>query len=230
MVKLIFLCRRRPDLSHARYAELLLRGHVPIALRHHPTLRAYVVNVVEQTQPGLPELDSVGELSFDTLADYRERLYDSPEGQEIVQRDVAGFMGGADAYATTAHVQKDLRPAPPLGARTPGVKMVCPIVRAPHLTHEAFVEHWLQRHVPLALRHHPGLAKYVTNVVDQRLSATGPALDGISELHFASAQALADGLFDSPAGERIIRDDIPRFIGHTAAYVVAEHIQKEDDR
>ena len=38
-MKLIFLCRRRSDLTHDRYTELLLRGHVPIALRHHPTLR-----------------------------------------------------------------------------------------------------------------------------------------------------------------------------------------------
>lgn len=226
MVKLVFLCRRRSDITHARYAELLLGGHVPIALRHHPTLRKYVVNIVERTQAGLPELDSVGELSFDTLADFRERLYDSPEGERIVQRDVAGFMGGADAYATTEHVQKDARPPAPLGRRTPGVKMVCPIVRVPHLTHDAFVAHWLERHVPLALRHHPGLVKYVTNVVDERLSPTGPALDGIGELHFASPDALATGLFDSADGERTIRDDMARFIDHTAAYFVAEHVQQ----
>ncbi len=226
MVKLIFLCRRRPGITHDRYADLLLRGHVPIALRHHPTLRRYVVNVVERAPDGLPALDSVGELSFDTLADYRERLYDSPEGERIVHRDVAGFMGGADAYATTEHVQKDRRVPAPLGTRTPGIKMVCPIVRAPHLTHEAFVEHWLGRHVPLALCHHPGLVTYVTNVVDERLSPTGPSIDGIGELHFASADAFASGLFDSPQGERAIRDDMARFIGHTAAYFVAEHVQK----
>ena len=92
MVKLVFLCRRRPDLSHARYVELLLRGHVPIALAHHPTLRRYVVNVVEGTRgAGLepaPALDSIGELWFDSLADYRERLYDSPEGARVVAEDV----------------------------------------------------------------------------------------------------------------------------------------------
>ena len=226
MVKLVFLCRRRPDITHERYAELLLGGHVPIALRHHPTLRKYVVNIVERSQPGLPALDSVGELSFETLADYRERLYDSPEGERIVHRDVAGFMGGADAYATTEHVQKDVRPPAPLGRRSPGVKMVCPIVRAPGLTHGGFVSHWLERHVPLALRHHPGLVRYVTNVVDERLSPTGSDLDGIGELHFASPEALAADLFDSPDGERIIRDDMARFIGHTAAYFVAEHVQQ----
>jgi hypothetical protein len=104
MVKLIFLCRRRPDITHERYAELLLNGHVPIALRHHPTMRRYTVNIVDQGRPDEEALDSIGELSFDSLADYRERLYDSPEGEAIIQRDVAGFMGGAHAYATTEHV------------------------------------------------------------------------------------------------------------------------------
>jgi len=80
MVKLVFLCRRRPDLTHERYVELLLGGHVPLALRHHPALRRYVVNIVEDTRGPAPPLDSIGELWFDTLADYRERLYDSPAG------------------------------------------------------------------------------------------------------------------------------------------------------
>ena len=225
-MKLLFLCRRRPDITHARYVELLLGGHVPVALRHHPTLVQYVVNVVDRSPPGAAELDSVGELWFPSLADYRERLYDSPEGERIVRRDVAGFMGGSDAYATTEHVQKATAPAAPLGARSPGVKMICPIVRAAGLTHDAFVDHWLRHHVPLALRHHPGLVRYVTNVVDARLSPTGADLDGIAELHFASEAGRREGMFDSPEGERAIREDIPRFIGSTAAYDVGEYVQK----
>jgi len=226
MVKLIFLCRRRADITHERYVELLLDGHVPIALAHHPAMRRYVVNIVEHSPAGWADLDSVGELSFDSLDDFHERLYDSPAGKEIVQRDVAGFMGGADAYATTEHVQRAATTVAPLGRRSPGVKLVCPLLRRAGMTHAAFVEHWLSRHVPLALEHHPGLSAYVTNVVDRRLGATGPELDGIAELHFPSAAALARGMFDSAEGERIIRDDIARFIGRTAAYRVVEYRQR----
>jgi uncharacterized protein (TIGR02118 family) len=226
MVKLLFLCRRRPDITHARYVELLLTGHVPIALRHHPLLRRYVVNIVEHSPPGWEALDSIGELFFDSVEDFRERLYDSPSGQAIVQRDVAGFMGGADAYATTEHVQRSPGQQAPLGTRSPGVKLICPLTRRPEMTHAAFVTHWLTRHVPLALKHHPGLTTYITNVVDQRLADGGADLDGIAELHLPSKEALATGLFDSADGERIIRDDIARFIGRTAAYRVAEYVQK----
>ena len=225
MVKLIFLCRRRPDISHERYVELLLDGHVPIALRHHPALRRYVVNIVEQGRPNEEVLDSIGELWFDTLADYRERLYDSSEGERIVQRDVAQFLGGADAYATTEHVQKSLG-TPPIGVRTPGVTMFCPLRRRADLTHAQFVEHWLTRHVPLALEHHPHMVRYVTNVVDQRLSGTGPEWDGFAEISFASAADVGERLFASAEGERIVRDDIARFIGHTFPYLVGSYVQK----
>jgi uncharacterized protein (TIGR02118 family) len=226
MVKLVFLCRRRPDVDRVRYRDLLLRGHVPLALRHHPTMRAYVVNVVEATPPGAPELDSVGELWFDSMADFRDRLYDSPEGRRVVERDVQGFLGAADAYATTEHVQKEPAPSAAVGERSPGVKLVCPVRRRADITHAAFVEHWLRHHVPLALRHHPGLSKYVTNMVDERLSPTGEDWDGIAELHFPSAAALAEGMFDSSAGERVIREDMARFIGHTLAYRAGEYVQK----
>jgi len=226
MVKLIFFCRRRTDISHARYAELLLEGHVPIALQHHPTMRRYVVNVVEQSPPGWDELDSIGELWFHSLDDFRHRLYDSAEGKRIVERDVARFMGSAVAYVTTEHVQKSPPTPPALGRRSPGVKLICPLERPAAMTHQAFVEHWLERHVPLALRHHPGMSQYATNVVDASLADSTPELDGIAELHFASTDALARGMFDSPAGERIIREDIGRFIGRTAAYRVAEYVQR----
>ena len=95
MRKLIFLCRRRADLSHEQYAERLLRGHVPIALRHHPAMRRYVVNVVDQDAvSGSRPIDSIGELSFDSLEDWRERLKDFHSQIELVR--------GADQHDWTA--------------------------------------------------------------------------------------------------------------------------------
>ena len=225
MVKLVFLCRRRPDLSHDRYVERLLRGHVPLALRHHPTLRKYVVNVVDGRRAGAEELDSIGELSFDSLDDFRDHLYDDEEGRRIVERDVAGFMGGAQAYVTREHVQKGPVTTAPLGARSPGVKIVGLVRRPDGMTHDAFVAHWLDRHVPLAPAHHPGLHKYVTNVVTARLG-DGPEWDGIAELHFPSVEAMRTRFFDSSDGERIIRGDMARFIGRTWGYDVVEYVQR----
>jgi uncharacterized protein (TIGR02118 family) len=226
MVKLIFLCRRRPDITHEQYAEHLLRKHVPLALKHHPTLRRYVVNLVEQSPAGLAELDSIGELFFDSVQDFRERLYDSPQGQQIIQADVAQFIAHADAYAATEHVQKSQAPAVRPGTRTLGVKLICPLQRKAGLNHDAFVQHWLTRHAPLAKQRHSRMTKYVTNVVDQRLSNTGEDWDGFAELHFASPADATERLFDTPEGERIIREDIDRFIGRVGRYQVAEYVQR----
>jgi uncharacterized protein (TIGR02118 family) len=226
LVKLLFLCRRRDDLTHAEYVERLLHGHVPLALRHHPTMRKYVVNIVEQAGPGLAPLDSIGELSFSSLDDFRDRLYDSPDGERIVGRDVAGFMGGADAYVTTEHVQKAGASSSAVGSRSAGVKLIGPVRRRPELSHAAFVEHWLGVHVPLALAQHPGLTKYVTNVVDETMSPGAPAWDGFAELHFASDADRTTRMFASPESERIIRADMARFIGATGGYVTTEYVQK----
>src|SRR5438128_6516803 len=123
MVKLFFLCRRRPDLSHAEYVRRLLDGHVPLALRHHPTMRRYVVNIVEGVRGDTPPLDSIGVLWFDSLADFRDRLYDSPDGARVIAADVARFMGGAAAYATDEHVQRAPDAAPATGAGSARAKL-----------------------------------------------------------------------------------------------------------
>jgi uncharacterized protein (TIGR02118 family) len=226
MVKLIFLCRRRPDLTHDQYVERVLQGHVPLALRHHPTMRGYVVNVVENAGAGLQPLDSIAELSFDSLDDFQERLYDSDDGRAAIERDVAGFMGSADAYVTHERPQLSIGKRAVSGTRSPGVKLVCPVQRRPDLSREAFIEHWLGTHAPIARVHHPGLTRYFTNVVERRLGTGGEAWDGFTELHFASAEPIAAGLFDSPEGERAVRDDIALFIGRAGAYRVAEYVFK----
>jgi uncharacterized protein (TIGR02118 family) len=223
MVKLVFLCRRRADITHERYVGLLLDGHVPLALRHHPTLRRYVVNVVEGSRGAVPPLDSIGELWFDSLADYRERLYDGPEGERAIGRDVAGFLGGADAYATLEHVQREPAASPPPG-RTHGDKLFACLRRPPALDRDAFAAHWLARHAPLALRHH-ATTRYVTNVVTEKLSATGPDYDGFAELVFPPGE-IARGMYLSREGQAEIEADIPRFIGAVDAYVVSEHIAR----
>jgi len=223
MVKLVFLCRRRSELTHAQYAEHVLGRHVPLALRHHPTMRTYVVNVVEGRRAGAEELDSIAELGFDRFEDFRDRLYDSEAGRRAIEEDVARFLGSAHAYVTRPVVQKGAV-LPPSGSRSPGVKIVGLVRRPEGMTHDAFVTHWLERHVPLALRHHPGLHRYVTNVVERPLG-DAPEWDGIAALHFPSVEAMRTQFFDSPEGERVIRDDMRRFIGLTWGYDVAEYVQ-----
>ena len=55
----------------------------------------------------------------------------------------------------------------------------------------------------------------MTNVVDERLSDGGEEWDGFAELTFGSDGDWREQLFPSAEAERVIRDDIARFIGHT---------------
>lgn len=226
MVKLFFLCRRRPELSHDDYARRVLEGHVPLALKHHPTMQRYVVNLVERApQPG-PEYDGVAVLGFASLEDYNERLYDSPEGREIIHRDLQGLLAGADAYATTEHVHLDRIGETPPGVRTPGVKWICPIQRRLGMSMVEFADYWQNEHVPRVLEERPGAVKYVTNVVDVRLSESGEDWDGFTEVWFASRRHARAALDDASEVMRKLGPSRERFIGRGLLYVVAEYVQR----
>src|SRR5262249_54240585 len=106
VVEILFLCTRRPELSHAAYLAHLRERHAPLALRHHGPLRGYAVHEVEESLPGAPPLDSINALTFDSLADFATRLYDSPEGERLVTEDHARFLGGAAGYAGTRRVHR----------------------------------------------------------------------------------------------------------------------------
>lgn len=224
MVKIFFLCTRRPDISHERYAELVLGEHAALAIAHHPTLRRYVINLTESC-PREVELDALTALYFDDLDDYRSRLYDSPEGEAAIRQDVARFLARADAYATAERVHKDETPACALGERTPGVKWIYALKRRPELTRSEFAEHWQGAHVPLVLKHQPSLTRYVTNLVDARLSDAGDEWDGFAEFHFAREKA-AQRPFDSAEGERRVTESLERFVESRRVYSVGEYVHK----
>ena len=98
MLKMIFLCRRRPDISAERYAELVLHRHAPLALQHHPTLRRYVINIAEQTPEGAPE--------YDSLPGIGPLLYES-----IMRRDypvMIGVLFGAAVMTSFANIITDM--------------------------------------------------------------------------------------------------------------------------
>ena len=221
MVKLVFLCRRRADLSRAAYAERLLRGHVPLALRHHPTMRRYVVNLVEAEDPSA--LDSIGELWFDSLADFRERLYDSPEGERVIAADVRGFLASAEAYATDEVVHRS-PPRSALGERTPGPKLLVAVRRSDRLGAAEFATHWRERHVPLVLTC-PEVAGYVTSHVEQTLGGASP-VDGFAELWFASTEDLERHVARARDPKEPMANDVAELVGAATAHRVAEYVQR----
>jgi uncharacterized protein (TIGR02118 family) len=223
VLKVIFPCRRLPGLDRTEYARRILSGHVPLALRHHPSMRRYTVNIVERAPAEGPELDSIAELSFDSFEDFRDRLYDSEQGRRIIGEDVARFLGGAHAYLSEEHLHRDALAPPALGTRTPGVKWMLFVRRRPELDPAAFLAHWHDVHVPLVLASLPALRRYATHPIERQHGAGGPEWDGVACLWFESREAAGA---DLRAAGAAIDADTAKFIAEVRACSVAEYVQQ----
>ena len=114
--------------------------HMPIALRHDPTWRALHGQHRRAWTPTARSHWTCRRLTFDSRRPISRAALRLPEGERIVWRDVVGFMGRADAYATTA-----VRAASPLSPNVPrpvhpGQNVcVAPVAGADP---QQFVEHW----------------------------------------------------------------------------------------
>jgi len=116
----------------------------------------------------------------------------------------------AEAYRVDERVQWDD------GRAT--VARISFVRRAPGLTHEEFARHWTEVHAPLARRHHPGICRYVQNIVVEPLTRDAPDIDGIAELGFASLDDFRDRMYDSPEGREIITADVRTFLDVEAGW------------
>jgi uncharacterized protein (TIGR02118 family) len=118
------------------------------------------------------------------------------------------------AYRAHELVRRDFERTWPAGEPSPGLSLVCLVQRNPELTWQAYSDHWRDKHGPLALRRQPGFRRYVQYHVLERLTPDSPVADGIGELHFRTARAVMDEMFDSPEGMAEIMEDSRSFMSH----------------
>ncbi len=117
------------------------------------------------------------------------------------------------------------------------VKLVALLRRRPDLTHDDFLRHWRERHVPLLLglpdftRH---LRRYVHGVPAGAFAADATGMepwDGAAEMWFESAEDMGRA-FALPCYLDTIRADEARFLDlpRCAALVVREMVILDDPR
>lgn len=87
------------------------------------------------------------------------------------------------------------------------------------ITHEEFVNHWLQKHAALCVKL-PGLRRYTINLVDRKRFPHFD-YDGFSELWFDSEDALTTAL-QSPEGKTLMAD-LPNFAKDVSPIISVEH-------
>lgn len=111
-VKMFYLVRRLEGLSRDQFVDHWLHRHVPLVRQHLPGIWRYVTNVVAGAlTPGAPEADGIVELNFRTKEDLEERMYDSPEGRDIMAADSRQFLSRSATfgYRTSEYVLRGLR-------------------------------------------------------------------------------------------------------------------------
>jgi uncharacterized protein (TIGR02118 family) len=87
------LLQRHPDIDHAEFVQRWTVGHAELARRHHPGIVRYVQRVVvDVLSDDTPPADGIASLAYHDMADFELRQYDSPEGEAIIQADVAEFL------------------------------------------------------------------------------------------------------------------------------------------
>jgi uncharacterized protein (TIGR02118 family) len=104
------------------------------------------------------------------------------------------------------------------------IKSVSLLTRKDGLTHEEFMQHWVEVHAPLA-HAVPGVRRYVqSHIKGERtrpdIPTTEVAVDGIAELWFDDAEAMARSNA-SPEARRLHADGA-LFIGHIKTFVTEE--------
>ena len=116
------------------------------------------------------------------------------------------------AYLVDERVQIDWARDWSDGATTPAREQLSFVRRIPTITHDEFTAHWSDRHTRLVPIHHPGVARYVQNVVIEDLTPKAPPIDGVAQLYFRTAHDLHERFYDSDAGKQIVFEDVARFI------------------
>ena len=100
-------------------------------------------------------------------------------------------------------------------------KAVNLLVRRDDMTHDEFVEYWLEEHAPMA-ESLPGVEKYTTSVA---VDPERTVYDGIAELYLAEGTGVGD-VFGSEPGEQL-QADTENFLDNEASefLVVEQSVQ-----
>ena len=104
------------------------------------------------------------------------------------------------------------------------IKIMALLTRKPHLTHEQFVDHWLNIHGPLALAV-PGVRRYVQSHIAGSLSRpdipdTEVEIDGFAELWYDDMDSFRRAA--ATPEMKTLTDDGALFIGRIKTYVIDE--------
>lgn len=183
-----------------------------------------IVNLVEDTPDGVPFRPvNTGTEGTDAVYDVIVELSPPADEAEPMLATLASCIADVattEIYAVEEIVQLDRQAVIP-GERSPGIKYIGRLRFHPDLPASAARRSW-DIHVPLALRVHVGMDKYIRNwIVD---ASRGQPAGGIAELNFPTLHDMLTGYFDSDRGQEEIMHDISHFIASGTRFFAGEFI------
>jgi uncharacterized protein (TIGR02118 family) len=226
----------KPELSHETFVEHWQTVHTPIAREIEGVVRYTTVLPVD---PDAAEFDGIAELGFrdlgalyDALGSEGSRDYDPAKGKAREAReDVDNFLAIEERPRLIGEETVEVDETG--GETTDLYKHSAFLVRKDGLTHDEFLDHWENEHVPIASEI-PGVVRYARIVPTQ---PTAAEFDGIAELYFEDLGALRAALGDEgtrdydpedPAA-RAAREDVDNFLAieERPRFIGRETVQKD---
>ncbi len=238
MYKHVALLVRKDGLSHEEFLDHWQNTHTPIAREIEGVVRYQQVLPADSDAA---EFDGIAELFFedleglyDALGSEGSRDYDPDRGKaKEAREDVDNFLALEERPRLIGEeiVEKD-----EVDGDTDGLyKHSAFLVRKEGMTHEEFLDHWANEHVPLA-REIPGVVRYARVVPTEPEHAE---FDGIAELYFESLDALRAGLGHESSRDydpdhpraKAPREDVDNFLAleDRPRFVGQERLVKADD-
>jgi uncharacterized protein (TIGR02118 family) len=206
MIHVLYFITRKSGMDAEAFHRYWREVHAPIVVQI-PQLRRYVQSHridAERTDSAYDDnvssYDGVAEVHLDGLEAFGA-LRKTPQYLEGALADEQNFLDltRVEWMATTDHVMLD----GPTGGTL--VKGVWQLKRKPGMSVADFRRYWIEVHGQLG-RALPGLRRYVqSHLIDEAYLYAEPRHDGVAQLWFDSAAALA-AAFDSPAGKDVQAD------------------------
>ena len=197
--RLVFLLRRRAELSRAEFQDYWWKHHAPLVAARAEVLgiaRYQQVHTVASARPGGPEhFDGIAELWFDGPAPTGSADERARAGAALLA-DEATFidLSASPIWMATEHVMHD-RPHQ-------GLRLNAALRRLAGVSREHFTQRWHRDHGPLALAHPDvfGFGHYVqlhtpadAEAFPLRLRRGAPEpYDGVSEIWLEPTTASAE--------------------------------------
>ncbi|MBB4633838.1 hypothetical protein [Sphingosinicella soli] len=196
----------------ADYKQWYLQSFAPSLLKSLP-LDGLAVNVIRRAEAlyegaGAPPIADI----------YSEFWF--PDDLLLPLAEIMPTMGTQQAFEVDERVEKAVLERRP--GVMEGIKLLSPLYPVGDAPTDQSIGYW-DLHVPLALRVHAGMTRYVRDIVVRPLNGASPIF-GIASLHFPSDDAVRDEFFDSPDSIPVHAADLARFVGSVVPMSAISHV------